>query len=146
MAIRIRPLSANDREGWEPLWLGYQEFYGADLRSETDALWKRLISPPDDGPFCLVAENEEGTLCGLAHYLFHTTTWSAGPRCYLNDLFTDKNARGRGVGRGLIEAVYAAADERDAGQVYWHTQEFNDTARMLYDKVAKATPFIKYAR
>lgn len=146
MAIKIYPVSADDREDWEQLWLGYQEFYGADLRSGTEAIWKRLLSPPRDGPFCLVAETEDGKLCGLAHYLYHTTTWSAGPRCYLNDLFTDVNARGRGVGRALIEAVYVAADERDAGQVYWHTQEFNEKARILYDKVAKVTPFIKYVR
>ncbi|MGI9402550.1 MAG: GNAT family N-acetyltransferase [Rhizobiaceae bacterium] len=146
MAIKIRPIKAGDRQEWEKLWLGYQEFYGADLRSGTDYLWSRLHSPPGDGPFCLVAELESGKLCGLAHYLYHPSTWSKEPRCYLNDLFTENSARGRGVGQALIEAVYAAADEKGSAQVYWLTQDFNHAARGLYDKVAKVTPFIKYAR
>ena len=61
-------------------------------------------------------------------------------------LATAQAARGCGVGRSLIEAVYAAADARGADQVYWLTQEFNATARRLYDQVATATPFIKYRR
>lgn len=73
-------------------------------------------------------------------------TWAAGPRCYLEDLFTSQDARGRGVGRALIEAVYTSADALGADEVYWLTQEFNATARRLYDQVAKATPFIKYRR
>jgi GNAT superfamily N-acetyltransferase len=94
----------------------------------------------------LVAEDEAGRLVGLAQYLFHATTWSPAPRCYLNDLFAVPEARGRGVGKSLIEAVYAAADARGASQVYWLTQTFNFEARQLYDRIAKATPFIKYAR
>jgi ribosomal protein S18 acetylase RimI-like enzyme len=80
------------------------------------------------------------------HYLFHPVTWAAGPRCYLEDLFTAAEARGRGVGKALIEAVYKAADERGADQVYWLTRETNATARRLYDQVARATDFIKYRR
>jgi hypothetical protein len=42
--------------------------------------------------------------------------------------------------------VYTSADALGADEVYWLTQEFNATARRLYDQVAKATPFIKYRR
>ena len=111
----------------------------------TDLTWTRILDPeaPIHG---LCAVDENGRLLGIVHYLFHPVTWAAGPRCYLEDLFTAKDARGRGAGRALIEAVYAAADARGADQVYWLTQEFNATARRLYDQVAKATPFIKYRR
>lgn len=80
------------------------------------------------------------------HYLFYPVTWAPGPRCYLEDLFTASEARGQGVGRALIEAVYAATDARGADQVYWLTLEFNSTARRLYDQVASATPFMNYRR
>ena len=50
------------------------------------------------------------------------------------------------MGRALIEAVYAEADRRGTPAVYWMTQDFNTTARQLYDRIAKLTPFIKYSR
>ena len=146
MTFDIRPLRSEDRPQWDLLWRGYLDFYEANVPAEvTDLTWRRLLDP--EAPilgFC--AADPDGDLLGIVHYLFHPVTWSAGPRCYLEDLFTTPAARGRGVGRALIEAVYAAADKRDADQVYWLTQEFNATARRLYDQVPTATPFIKYKR
>ena len=146
MSIHIRFAEPDDRAQWEELWRGYQAFYEADLRAGEEALWQRLMNAKGDGPYALVAVGEDGRLVGLAHYLYHLTTWSHEPRCYLNDLFTAPEARGHGVGRKLIEAVYQKADAHGAGQVYWLTQEFNKTARRLYDDVASVTPFIKYSR
>ena len=86
----------------------------------------------------------DGRLVGIAHYVFHPAVWS-GEACYLQDLFTDEAARGRGAARALIEAVAAAARERGADRFYWHTQESNARARVLYDKVARFTGFIRYS-
>ena len=146
MSIRIRPVHAADRAGWETLWRGYYTFYEADLSAGIDELWQRLLAPGPDGPFALVAEDGNGKLVGLAQYLFHATTWSARPRCYLNDLYTVTSRRGEGVGHRLIEAVEAEAKGRGASQLYWLTQLFNHAGRRLYDRVAKLTPFIKYVR
>jgi GNAT superfamily N-acetyltransferase len=146
MSFTVRPLASDDREQWLGLWQGYLAFYESDVpASVTDLTWNRLLDPeaPIHG---LCAAATDGRILGIVHYLFHPVTWAAGPRCYLEDLFTSADARGRGVGRALIEAVYAAADARGADQVYWLTQEFNATARRLYDQVATATPFIKYRR
>lgn len=146
MSISIRSLRANDREQWLQLWRGYLTFYESDVPADvTDLTWSRILDPeaPIHG---LCAVDEDGRLLGIVHYLFHPVTWAAGPRCYLEDLFTAAEARGRGAGRALIQAVYAAADARGADQVYWLTQDTNATARHLYDKVARATPFIKYRR
>lgn len=146
MTFTIRPLSAADRREWDQLWQGYLRFYESDVPADVTALtWQRILDP--EAPihaFC--AATADGKLLGIVHYLFHPVTWAAGPRCYLEDLFTAPEARGKGVARALIESVYAAADQRGADQVYWLTQEFNTTARRLYDQVAKATPFIKYRR
>jgi len=87
-----------------------------------------------------------GSALGLAHVVFHPSTWSTTDYCYLEDLAVAPAARGRGVGTALIEAVYALADERDAGRVYWHTQEYNAPARAIYDQIARRTSFIKYQR
>ena len=142
----IRPLKPEDREQWGVLWRGYQEYYEADLSTDTDALFARILENRDYGPFCLVFENEEGKLLGLTQYLLHDSTWSPKPRCYLNDLYSLPEARGMGVGRALIEAVSEDAKSKGVEDVYWLTQDFNHTARKLYDKVAKKTPFIKYVR
>ena len=146
MTFTVRALSPDDREQWLALWHGYLTFYETALpASVTDLTWNRILDP--EAPVLgLCAAAPDGRILGIVHYLFHPVTWAAGPRCYLEDLFTSPEARGKGVGRALIEAVYAAADARGADQVYWLTQEFNATARRLYDQVAKATPFIKYRR
>jgi GNAT superfamily N-acetyltransferase len=142
----IRTFTAADRPQWDRLWAGYLAFYETEVSAEvSEATWRRLLDPeaPIMG-FC--AAQGDGQLLGIVHYLFHPVTWSTGPRCYLEDLFTSAEARGQGVGRALIEAVYATADARGADQIYWLTAETNVTARRLYDAVATKTPFIKYRR
>ena len=47
---------------------------------------------------------------------------------------------------GLVEAVYAYADENGKANVYWMTQTTNHTARKLYDRVGQPTNFMKYIR
>ncbi len=146
MTITIRRLEPNDKYQWLVLWRGYLDYYEVKIADDiTEMAWKRLMDASHTiNGYCAV--NEQGSLVGLVHYLFHPVTWSKASRCYLEDLFTSKEARGRGVGRALIKAVYAAADECGADQVYWLTQNFNKTAQQLYDKVATKTPFVKYAR
>ena len=146
MTVTIRPLTPDDRAAWEPLWQGYLDFYNTDLAPEvTDVTWDRLLDAAED-MHCLVAENDSGNMIGIVHYLYHRVTWSVSDRCYLEDLFVAETARGTGAGRALIEAVYAAADDRGADQVYWLTQESNEQGRRLYDRVERLTSFIKYQR
>ena len=146
--IAVRPIAATDRAAWEPLWAGYNAFYGrADataLAAEiTETLWQRFFdaTEPVSG---LVAE-DGGRVVGLAHYLFHRSTTRIEPVCYLQDLFTSAELRGRGVGRALIEGVYARAHEAGAKRVYWQTRESNAAGRLLYDKVAHHLGFIVYS-
>jgi len=93
----------------------------------------------------LVAESD-GELLGLAHYLFHRSTISIPPICYLQDLYSVEHVRGRGVGRSLIEAVAARAREAGAERLYWQTHETNHTAMRLYNAVAERSGFIVYRR
>ena len=83
---------------------------------------------------------------GLVHYIYHAHNWRVEDVCYLQDLYADPEVRGQGIGRALIEAVYRAADDNGTPAVYWLTQEFNHTARRLYDRIGTLTPFIKYQR
>ena len=83
---------------------------------------------------------------GIVHYLFHRSSWTVGNYCYLQDLFVAEEARGRGLGRALIEAVYDKAREAGASRVYWLTHQDNATARRLYDQVADNLGHIQYRK
>jgi GNAT superfamily N-acetyltransferase len=141
----IRDLRAEDRLQWEPLWAGYLAFYESELAPEiTEATFQRLLDPGEP-MYALVAERD-GALLGIVQCVLHRATWSLTHYCYLEDLFVAPEARGSGVGRALIEAVYARADALGATRTYWLTQETNATARALYDRVARYAGFIQYRR
>lgn len=147
-AVNIRAIAESDRAAWEPLWAGYNAFYDragptALAPAITQTLWLRFFDPAEP-VFALVAERS-GQLAGLAHFLFHRSTTRIEPVCYLQDLFTDPALRGRGVGRALIEGVYARARDAGASRVYWQTRESNAAGRLLYDKVARHHGFIVYS-
>jgi len=143
--IGIRPLEGGDRAQWSALWSGYLRFYRQHLPEEvTEGTFARLIDARArlQG---LVAERG-GVLAGFVHFQFHPTSWSLRDSCYLEDLYVDPQARGGGIGRALIRAVYEAADRAQAASVYWLTQEFNTEGRALYDTLARRTSFIRYER
>ncbi|MGR3494294.1 N-acetyltransferase family protein [Citreimonas sp.] len=140
----VRPLTPQDAAAWRALWTDYLAFYETVLdETVKDATFARLLDPAEPAMNALVAE-VDGRPVGLVHYIFHRHCWRVEDVCYLQDLFTAPEARGRGVARALIEAVYDRAGQAGSPQVYWMTQDFNHTARALYDKVARLTPFIKY--
>ena len=146
MTVNVRPLQRDDEAQWRRLWHAYLAFYETELPEEIYALqFKRLLSDNPHDFHGLVAEID-GDLVGLTHFVYHQHGWRADDVCYLQDLYADPSVRGKGVGRALIEAVYAAADATGAPSVYWLTQDFNKAARRLYDRIGVKTPFIKYAR
>jgi GNAT superfamily N-acetyltransferase len=148
-SLVVRSVARSDFDQWLPLWQGYNKFYG---RSGDTALpdeitrmsWARFFNAYEP-VHALVAERD-GRLIGLVHYLFHRSTIMLGPTCYLQDLFTDEAARGQGVGKALIEAVYEQARIAGSPRVYWLTHETNHVAMRLYDQMAERSGFIVYRR
>jgi len=146
--VTVRPIQQSDHDAWLPLWDGYNAFYGrkdatALPREITEATWRRFFDATEP-VFALVAESD-GHLVGLTHFLFHRSTTRIELTCYLQDLFTSPEARGRGVGRALIEGVYERASAEGIKRVYWQTQDSNTAGRLLYDKVARHSGFIVYS-
>lgn len=147
-AISIRAIEQRDFQAWKPLWDGYNAFYGREGETAlpeaiTQTTWKRFFDPQEP-VFALVAE-DGGEVLGLAHYLFHRSTTRIELTCYLQDLFTSPSARGKGIGRALIEGVYLQAKDAGIKRVYWQTHESNAAGRLLYGKVARHMGFIVYA-
>lgn len=143
--IVIRPVGTDERAVWEPLWKGYLDFYRTTLPREVyDATWTRLHDPNE--PMHALGGYVDGRLKGIVHYLYHRSCWTIGDYCYLQDLFVAEEARGRGLGRALIEAVYREARQAGASRVYWLTHESNSIARSLYDTLADRPGFIQYRK
>ncbi|HEY1284011.1 MAG TPA: GNAT family N-acetyltransferase [Steroidobacteraceae bacterium] len=145
--LTVRSITARDWPEWLALWDGYNRFYG---RSESTALpaditrntFARFLDA--EAPVHALVAEERGHLIGIAHYLFHLSTTSIAPTCYLQDLFTSEPARGKGAGRALILAVHERAKAAGAARLYWQTHESNRPAMRLYDKVAQRSGFLVY--
>ena len=143
MTLTIRALEEKDKSQWLKLWAGYLEFYKSTISIEqTELTWKRLINN-ELKMFGFVAENEDGVI-GFTHCLFRPSTWTETDYCYLEDLFVDPLIRGKGVGRALIDKVVELAREKKSKRVYWTTQEFNKTARVLYDSITPVSEYVQY--
>jgi GNAT superfamily N-acetyltransferase len=143
MTLTIRAIEEKDKSQWLKLWAGYLEFYKSTISPEqTELTWKRLINN-ELKMFGFVAENQDGVI-GFTHCLFRPSTWTETDYCYLEDLFVDPNIRGKGVGRALMEKVVEFAKQKESKRVYWTTQEFNKTARVLYDSITPVSEFVQY--
>jgi GNAT superfamily N-acetyltransferase len=147
--LSVRFVTRQDYDQWLPLWDGYNAFYGRSgataLAPEiTQMTWARFFDAyePVHG---LVAESG-GKLLGLTHYLFHRSTTAITPVCYLQDLFTDQTARGKGIGRALINEVYEQAKKAGSSRVYWQTYQTNQTAQQLYNKMAENPGIMVYRK
>jgi GNAT superfamily N-acetyltransferase len=147
MTFTIRPLDPADYDQWLPLWDGYNAFYGrsgpgALPLATTRATWSRFFDPAE--PMHALVADSDGRLFGLVHFLYHRSTISIPLVCYLQDLFTAEDTRGRGVASALIRAVYEEAKRAGASRVYWHTHETNHAAQSVYNKLAERSGFIVY--
>jgi len=140
--IGLRP---QDRAAWQTLWHGYQGFYEVEIPEATsEVTWQRLLDAAE--PINGAIAWQDGVAIGLVHWIYHRTSWSIGDDCYLQDLFVDPAQRGGGVGRALIEHVYAVAGAAGCASVHWLTHEANDTAQQLYNRIAERSGFIQYCQ
>ncbi|ESQ91997.1 GNAT family acetyltransferase [Asticcacaulis sp. AC460] len=139
----IRAVTAEDKAAWQPLWQAYLDFYNQPLPQEvTDLTFARFLDV-EEAMFMVVAR-VEGEMVGFATYILHRSTWAKDGYCYLEDLYVDDKARGRGAARALIAAVADDARARGMGRLYWVTHDHNERARALYDKVADLTQYVQY--
>ena len=133
--LEIRAALPADKQRWFILWQGYLDFYQTELSATQNELtWQRILDP-EFNMKCAVAI-DDGIIVGFTTYSLQNSTWSENGHCYLEDLFVDPAARGKGVGRALIEYVKSYAIENNCSRLYWNTDEDNATARKLYDTYA----------
>ena len=143
--LEIRAVSAADHDAWLPLWQGYLTFYKSELAEGTSALtWQRFLDPAEPMHAALAWQN--GRAVALVHWIFHRSCWTVGDYCYLQDLFVASDLRGSGIGRRMIEHVYAEARAAGASRVHWLTHETNTDAMQLYERIGDRSGFVQYRK
>jgi len=145
VSTSIHPLSPAHFEEWLPLWRSYQTFYQASIAGEvTSESFRRMLDNAEPAFGAMAFRGESPA--GFVHWIYHRSNWTIGDYCYLQDLYVHEQSRGRGIGRLLIEHVYAEARKASCSRVYWLTHETNATAMLLYDRVAERSGFVQYKK
>jgi GNAT superfamily N-acetyltransferase len=143
--VQIRPVTPQDHDLWLPLWQAYLTFYKTELPASVSAVtWQRLLDPSE--PTNAALAWVDGKAVGMVHFIYHRSNWSVANACYLQDLLVAPEQRGTGVGRLLIEHVYATAKANGCDKVHWLTHETNATAIQLYERIAERPGFIQFRK
>jgi GNAT superfamily N-acetyltransferase len=141
--VLIRWAEPGDRHAWRGLWQGFLDYYSVPLPEDvTDYTWARLMDPASTLKARLAFV--DGQAVGFAIHQHHPSTWVMGDDCYLEDLFVDPQARGRGVARALIEDLITVARGKGWKRLYWNTDHDNHVARALYDQFTKDDGHVRY--
>ena len=143
--IQIRPVTADDHRAWLPLWQAYLRFYKTELaEGVSEVTWQRLLDPEEPTHSALAWV--DGKAVGMVNFIYHRSNWSIRNACYLQDLIVAPEQRGTGIGRQLIEHVYATAKADDCDKVHWLTHETNATAIQLYERIADRAGYIQFRK
>ncbi|WP_122431477.1 GNAT family N-acetyltransferase [Pseudomonas viridiflava] len=143
--IQIRPVTADDHHEWLPLWQAYLRFYKTELaEGVSEVTWQRLLDPQEPTHSALAWV--DGKAVGMVNFIYHRSNWSIRNACYLQDLIVAPEQRGTGIGRQLIEHVYATAKADDCDKVHWLTHETNATAIQLYERIADRAGYIQFRK
>ena len=73
--------------------------------------------------------------CGVCQLRFRHSVWTSAPDCWLEDLYVEADARGRGLGRALVELAFERAGARGARRIELDTNEDNGAAIALYESL-----------
>ncbi|MDX3928218.1 MAG: GNAT family N-acetyltransferase [Shinella sp.] len=143
MTLEIRDAGSGDEQAWRRLWSGYLAFYGVDLAEDVTAhTWTRILDP--NSRISMRVAILGGEFMGFAIHHHHDSTWAKTPDCYLEDLFLDEGARGKGIGRALLDDLVGICRQKGWSRLYWHTNRDNARARKLYDSYAEEDGHVRY--
>jgi len=145
MPTEIRPITAEEFPSVEPMLAAYQTFYEVeDIDPERNrAFFSRFLGGTEDG--WLLGAFEDSKPLGFGCFYRHKSSLSATDVVLMNDLYVEEDARGRGIGRALIEAGVELAREWGASHLTWSTAPDNHTAQRLYDSTgAEKSTWLEY--
>lgn len=141
--LRVRPISAADREAWMPLFRDYREFCGRHDDPELlERIWRWVLDPAHE--VRALAVECDGDVVGIAHYRSFARTVDGDCGLHLDDLYVADRARGTGAAGAVLERLGEIARDEGAAFVRWVTDEQNEGARRLYERVAAQTRWVTF--
>ena len=144
-APRIEPITTEQLEQLLPMIAEYQRFYEVEKidKERNREFFARFVAPSENG--MLLGAWREDDLIGYACLYWHFTSLVPAETVLMNDLFVAAEARGKGVGRALIDASADISRQRGAHHLEWATAPDNKTAQRLYDSTgAERSTWIEY--
>lgn len=133
--MELRQATLEDLELVAPLFDAYRQFYQQppDLPLARAFLHARLAA----GDSLVYLAEDEGAAVGFVQLypLFSSTAPRPGRIWLLNDLYVVPAARGRGVGRRLMDRARQLAEETGAETIELATARSNATAQALYESL-----------
>jgi GNAT superfamily N-acetyltransferase len=143
-SLNVRPPQTGDYDQWRALYRGYAHFYGVQ---QTDAMAEQVwtwIHDPAHEVRCLVVDDGDGQLVGLAHYRLFARPLSANVGCFLDDPFVDPARRGGGAADLMLRELARLAGQNGWSVVRWITADDNYRGRGKYDQHATRTMWVTY--
>ena len=139
----IRYLEQKDKENWEKLYYGYADFYKVPMNKRIlETLWSWI---QDENHIVNgICYELEGKIVGIAHYRTMPRPIKGQYIGFLDDLFVKKDFRRQKIAQKLIKHIESLSKENNWEGIRWITHSSNETAKKLYDKIAKNTGFELY--
>jgi len=142
--VEIRPARTDEIEEMLPLIRAYCRFYETEPNDEgLRHMFETLTTDPDEGAVFIA--RDDGRAVGFATLDWKWSSLRAAKIGYLEDLFVDPDARGKGIADALIEVCAARCRELGLPVMSWQTAPDNLRAQQVYNRAgAKAEPYLEY--
>jgi GNAT superfamily N-acetyltransferase len=130
MQIRVAEIADSPRVA--RLIGAFRDHYGDDgPDDETIRRVVRRLIRGGDAEFLLVGDPPTG----VAQLRYRVSVWTGVLDCWLEDLFIERDARGGGIGRRLVEACIERATQKGCRRIQLDCNERNTNALALYEAV-----------
>lgn len=131
MQISLREANSND---YDEIMSMIKEL--ALFEKAPDKVTNSVARMNDEKDFfnCIVAENENGEIMGMALYFFAYYTW-VGKSMYLDDLYVKPIFRKQGVGTKLLNEIFKISKDKKCNRIRWQVLDWNHSAINLYKKI-----------